>query len=282
MSDITRREAVGRLAALAALPSLPSLFRPVTGEPLQRIGLAVFTVRPLVARDFERTMQAVAEIGYRDLDMYIHESRLKPRQTRAVIDRAGLTCRSARVATPALYRGWDRSLDAARELGARWITLANVPYEERLVLRDWQELFDVFNRVGDEARRRGLGFCYHNHDFELQPIEERIPLDLMMTATLHDLVKLQMDVYWMTKGGRDPAAEIARLGSRVASLHLKDMDRTANRGITTVGTGTIDFARIITAARKAGVEDFYVEEDGPRDPMAAARASYAHLAGLSL
>lgn len=279
MSDITRREAIGRLAALAALPSLT---RATTVAPLERIGLAVFTVRPLLARDFERTMQAVAEIGYRDVDMYIHESRLKPRETRAVLHRVGLTCRSARVATPALYRGWDRSLDAANELGARWITLANVPYEERLILRDWQELFDVFNRVGDEARRRRLTFCYHNHDFELQPIEERIPLDLMMTATLHDLVKLQMDVYWMTKGGRDPVAEITRLGSRVASLHLKDMDRTPARGITTVGAGMIDFARVITAARNAGVEDFYVEEDGPRDPMAAVRASYAHLKSLSI
>src|SRR5688500_7336943 len=137
MSDITRREAIGRLAALAAIPSLTHA---ATHAPLERIGLAVFTIRPLVARNFERAMQAVAEIGYRDLDMYIHESRLKPRETRAVIDRAGLTCRSARVATPALYRGWDRSLDAARELGARWITLANVPYDERLILRDWQEL----------------------------------------------------------------------------------------------------------------------------------------------
>lgn len=278
MSDITRREALGRLAALAALPSLARFGPP----PLERIGLAVFTVRPLLARDFERTMQAVAQIGYRDLDMYIHESRLRPRETRAVIDRAGLTCRSARVATPALYRGWDRSLDAALELGARWITLANVPYEERLLLRDWQELFEVFSKVGDEARKRGLGFCYHNHDFELQPIENRIPLDLLVTSTSADLVKLQMDVYWMTKGGRDPVAEITRLGSRVASLHLKDMDRTPQRGITTVGSGTIDFARVIAAARTAGVEDFYVEEDAPRDPLAAVRASYAHLRGLSI
>jgi sugar phosphate isomerase/epimerase len=279
MNDITRREAIGRLAALAALPSLT---RAATRAPLDRIGLAVFTIRPLVARNFERAMQAVAEIGYRDLDMYIHESRLKPPETRAVIDRAGLTCRSARVATPALYRGWDRSLDAARELGARWITLANVPYEERIILRDWQELFEVFNRVGEEARKRGLGFCYHNHDFELQPIEGKIPLDLLVASTSPDVVKLQMDVYWMTKGGRDPVAEITRLGSRVASLHLKDMDRTPERGITTVGSGVIDFARIITAARKAGVEDFYVEEDGPRDPMAAVRSSYAHLKSLSI
>ena len=103
---------------------------------------------------------------------------------------------------------------------------------------------------------------------------------MMLASTDPALVKLQMDVYWMTKGGRDPVAEIGGLGARVASLHLKDMDATAARGITTVGVGTIDFARILAAAKKAGVSDCFVEEDAPRDPLAAARASYAHLSAL--
>lgn len=279
---MTRRAAIRSLAALAALPALPALRRlhAYGGRGLARIGLALITIRALVARDFERPLQKVAEIGYRDLDMYIYEGRRPAKETRAVLDRCGLTCRSARVATPALYRGWDRSLDAAKELGARWITLANVPYEERLTLRDWQELSELFNRVGEAARQRGLGFCYHNHDFELRALDGKVPLDLMLAATDAALVKLQMDVYWVTKGGRDPANEIARLGLRVASLHLKDMDRTAERGITSVGSGTIDFARILGAARRAGVADYFVEEDAPTDPLAAARASYTHLSAL--
>ena len=281
-SCISRRQAIQNLAALAALPALPALsrFQPDGWAGLDRIGLALITVRGLAARDFEGTLEAVATIGYRDLDMYIYEGRRSAKETRAVLDRAGLACRSARVATPALYRGWDRSLDAAKELGARWITLANVPYEERLTMRDWRELSEVFNRVGEAARQRGLGFCYHNHDFELQPLEGKIPLDVMMAATDAALVKLQMDVYWVTKGGRDPASEIARLGSRVASLHLKDMAGTPERGITTVGAGTIDFARILAAAKRAGVADYFVEEDAPKDPLAAARASYRHLSAL--
>lgn len=281
-NNISRRTAIRSLAAFAALPALPALSRlhPDGRRGLDRIGLALITVRGLAARDFERTLQSIAKIGYRDLDMYIYEGRRSAKETRAVLDLTGLTCRSARVATPALYRGWDRSLDAAKELGARWITLANVPYEERLTLRDWQELSEVFNRVGEAARQRELGFCYHNHDFELQPLEGKVPLDLLLAATDAALVKLQMDVYWVTKGGRDPVNEIARLGSRVASLHLKDMDRTPERGITSVGSGTIDFARILSAARSAGVSDYFVEEDAPRDALAAARASYRYLSGL--
>lgn len=277
---MNRREALRQLAAVAALPAL-SAAREERGM-IDRIGLAVYTVRAPAARDFEGTLAAVAEIGYRDLDMYIYEGRRPPKETRGVLDRVGVACRSARVATPALYRGWDRSLDAAATLGARWITLANVPWEERTVWRDWEEMFAVFGRVGEQARRRGLNFCYHNHDFELQALDGRIPLDVMLSSTSPDDLKLQMDVYWITKGGRNPVELITRLGSRVASLHLKDMDRTASRGITTVGRGTIDFAAILRAARGAGVTDFFVEEDNPSDPMRSARDAFAHLSGIHL
>ena len=277
---ISRRDALRGLATLAALPALPALPLRAASPAVARPGLALYTLRPLVARDVTGTLEQVAAIGYRDLDMYIYELRRPAKETRALLDRVGLACRSARVATPALYRGWDRSLDAAAELGARWITLANIPWEERLVWRDWEELFDVFNRVGAAAKSRGLGFCHHNHEFELQAVDGRVPLDALLTATDPALVKLQMDVYWMTKGGRDAAKEIARLGARVASLHLKDMDATPARGITTVGRGIIDFAAVLRAAREARVTDAFVEEDAPADPLRAARDSFAHLQSL--
>jgi sugar phosphate isomerase/epimerase len=247
---------------------------------LDRIGLAVLTVNTVSSRDYERTMRDVAAIGYREVDMYIYESRREPAETRAILDRAGLSCASARVASPALYRGWDRFLDAANVLGARWITLANVTYEERLRLRDWQELADVLNKAGEAAHRRGLTLCYHNHSFELEPMEGKIPLDLLLSSTDPALVKLQMDVYWVTHGGRNPAAEIRRLGSRVATLHLKDMDATPARGITTVGRGIIDFAAVLAAAADVKVQNYFVEEDAPADPMAAIRSSYDYLARL--
>jgi sugar phosphate isomerase/epimerase len=281
---VNRRNAIRALAALAATPLLAraELIRAerVRRRKLDRIGLALITVGRFTSRDYERTLQQVAQIGYRDVDMYIYDSRREPIETRAMLDRAGLICPSARVATPALYRGWDRFLDAANNLGARWVTLANVPYEERLHLRDWHELADVLNKAGDAARRRGLSLCYHNHAFELESLEGNIPLDLLLASTDPALLKLQMDVYWMTRGGRNPAAEIRRLGSRVATLHLKDMDATPARGITSVGRGTIDFRAVLAAAADAKVSHYFVEEDAPADPLDAIRSSYAHLARL--
>jgi sugar phosphate isomerase/epimerase len=250
-------------------------------ERLDRIGLALFTLARDAARDFEGTLREVAAIGYRELDMYIYASGLEAPATRAVLDRVGLTCPSARVTTVSLYRGWDRFLDAAATLGSRFITLANVPADERRTLRDWHELAEVFNRAGESAARGGLTFCYHNHDFELEPLEGRIPFDLLLAETEPRLVKLQVDVYWITRGGRDAAAELRRLAGRVASLHLKDMDATPARGITTVGRGTIRFPDVLRAATDTGVRHYFVEEDAPRPPaIDAARASYAFLRHL--
>ncbi|MDQ3697604.1 MAG: sugar phosphate isomerase/epimerase [Gemmatimonadota bacterium] len=278
---VDRRSAIRALAAFAVTPLLTRVdaesLRP---RKLDRIGLALFTVGRLTSRDYEGTLRQVVEIGYRDVDMYIYDARREPAETRAMLDRVGLACPSARVATPALYRGWDRFLDAANILGARWITLANVSYEERLHLRDWHELADVLNKAGDAARGRGLSLCYHNHSFELESLEGKVPLDLLLASTDPALFKLQMDVYWMTRGGRNPATEIRRLGSRVATLHLKDMDGTPARGITSVGRGTLDFRAVLAAAADAKVSHYFVEQDDPADPLDAIRSSYAHLARL--
>jgi sugar phosphate isomerase/epimerase len=280
-AGMDRRDALRGMAALALAPWATR--GDVTTDErrrLNRIGLAVLTVNTVSAHDYEKTMHDVAAIGYREVDMYIYESRREPAETRAILDRAGLACTSARVASPALYRGWDRFLDAANTLGAKWITLAYLPYEERMHMVDWQELVDVLNKAGESARAHGLTFCYHSHDFELAPMEGKIPLDFMLASTDPSLVKLQMDVYWMAHGGRNPASEIRRLGSRVATLHLKDMDATPARGITTVGKGIIDFKAILAAAADTGVSNYYVEEDAPHDPMAAIRSSYDYLARL--
>ena len=281
-TPVDRRSALRALAAFAATPLLGrgGSIEYASARKLDRIGLALFTVGRLSSRDYEGTLRQVAGIGYRDVDMYIYDARREPSDTRAMLDRVGLSCASARIATPALYRGWDRFLDAANTLGARWITLANVSYEERLHLRDWHELAGVLNKAGEAARRRGMSLCYHNHSFELEPLEGKVPLDLLLAATDPALVRLQMDVYWMKHGGRDPAAEIRRLGSRVATLHLKDMDASPARGITSVGRGTIDFKAVLGAAADAKISHYFVEEDAPADPLNAIRSSYEYLARL--
>jgi sugar phosphate isomerase/epimerase len=251
--------------------------------PLDHVGLAVITLRAEAQKDFGGTMRQVATIGYRDLDMYIYESRLEAPETRAILDRVGLACTSARVRTTSLYRGWERFLDAAKTLGATFITLADVPAPERQTLRDYHELAALFNRCAATAARHGLTFCYHNHDAELKTLEGQVPYDLLIAETDPTLVHLQMDVYWMLHGGRDPVHELRRLAGRVSTLHLKDMQRWPQTGITTVGQGRIDFRDVLHTAIATGIRYWYVEEDAPKAPgIDAVRSAYAYLHGLDV
>lgn len=245
------------------------------------LGLAIYTVRHEARRDFAGTMARVAGMGYREVDMYATDARVPPAAARRALDAAGLACPSLRVPLTTLYRSWERALDDAATVGASMLTLANVPAEERTTPRDWDELAALFARRGAEARARGLALAYHNHEFEFRPLADgRVPFDLMLAAADARDLRLQVDVYWMTIGGRDPLAELPRLGSRVASLHLKDVARDAGRGIATVGAGTLDFRAILDAASAAGVRHAFVEEDDPASPMDAARAAARHLAAV--
>lgn len=245
------------------------------------LGIALFTVQREARRDFAGTLARLAAMGYREVDMYPTDAGMDVAAARRALDAAGMTCVSSRVTLPLLSRGWERAMDAAQALGARFVTLANVAPEERATATDWEELLALFARRGADARGRGLTFCYHNHDFELRatPGMTAVPFDALAMRTDPRDVKQQVDVYWVTAGGRDPVAEIRRLGNRVASLHLKDA-AAGSRAITTVGRGTLDFRAILRAARDAGVRHAFVEEDGPADPWDSVRRAAQHLLAL--
>jgi sugar phosphate isomerase/epimerase len=253
-------------------------------ERLGRIGLQLYTVREDLARDLEATLAAVAQIGYQEVELFgpYSAGTRTPRELRAALDRAKLVAPSTHVSSGLLYRGWDRHLDAAATLGCRYVVCAGVTTDERRSLRDWHELAGVFNRAGEAARKAGLRFGYHNHDFEFTAIDSRIPYDVLLAETDPALVWLELDLYWIAKAGADPLTYFARWPGRFFAVHVKDMDASPRRGMTDVGAGTIDFARVFARARVAGLRHYFVEHDTPQPPaIESARRSYAYLRRLT-
>jgi sugar phosphate isomerase/epimerase len=275
----------GALAAPRGLGAAGAAIEtPTIGERLGRIGLQLYTVRQDLARDLEATLAAVAAIGYQEVELFSPYSAggRSPRELRAALDRAQLATPSTHVSSGLLYRGWDRHLDAVAALGCRYVVCSGVSADERRGLRDWHELAAVFNRAGEAARSAGLQFGYHNHDFEFAALEGRVPYDVLLAETEPALVRLELDLYWIAKGGADPLTYFARWPGRFFAVHVKDMDATAQRGMTDVGAGTIDFAKIFARARSAGLEHYFVEHDAPGPPaIESARRSYAYLRRLT-
>src|SRR5258708_3119230 len=104
----------------------------------------------------------------------------------------------------ALERGMGALGEAAHLLGATYVTLPAIPAEKRKSLDDFKRMADSFNSIGNEARRNGVKFAYHNHGYGLREMQGQIPLQLMLQQTDPTVVFFEMDIYWTTAGGADP------------------------------------------------------------------------------
>lgn len=288
--DVRRRSFLrmlgGALGGMAVVPGMSPLraLGTMMGEPraggpvgrvrrLDRIGIQLYTVRHLMERDAAGTLAKLAGIGYKEVEfagLYGKEAR----EMRAILERNHLVAPSGHIGTAEMRGDWARTLDDAAMLGQSYITCAWIDQAERTV-DGYRKIADLFNRSGETARAAGLQFCYHNHDFEFRKVGGLVPYDLLLSSCDPELVKMEMDIYWLVRGGRSPLAYFKANPGRFPLVHVKDMDRGG--AMVDVGKGIIDFRAIFRQSSEAGIHHYFVEHDDPPDPLATARASYGYL-----
>jgi sugar phosphate isomerase/epimerase len=257
---------------------VPHALRTTHHARLDKIGLQLYTVRKAMQADVEGTLARVAATGYKEVEFagYFGKS---PADIRAMLDRHGLSAPAVHVGSIAPDQ-WRASLEAATTIGHRYVVVPWIPAEERATLDGWKRVAENYNRIAAEARAAGLQFAYHNHDFEFVPVEGRIPFDVLLESTDPQLVQLEIDLYWITKGGQDPLRYFQRWPGRVPLVHVKDSVGAPDHKMVDVGAGKIDFKRIFARREQAGIRHFFVEHDEPPDLFASIRASYEYLKRL--
>jgi sugar phosphate isomerase/epimerase len=187
--------------------------------------------------------------------------------------------------------------EAAHVLGQRYVVLPAIPPSERQNLDGFRRIADEFNEIGARAAALGVRFKYHNHGYGLKPVDGIVPFELLADRTDPAVVDLQMDIYWTTAGGADPIAYLERYAGRYKSVHVKDMSepvRFAGDGgdpaqwielfpyIADAGSGVLDLAAILSAAKRSGVEHFFLERDQTSTPDETLQRSYRYLSSLDL
>jgi sugar phosphate isomerase/epimerase len=150
------------------------------------------------------------------------------------------------------------------------------------MLEDCKKSAETLNNMGEICKVHGMELCWHNHDKEFVSMEEGIPFDYLMEHTEKDLVKCEMDVYWVTKGGADPLSFLKKYSGRYRILHLKDMTADETHTFECVGNGIIDFPAILREAQGQGVEHFMLEYDNVADGMDCLKTSGEYLQKISL
>lgn len=302
MHGMTRRDLM-RLAALGGVGALVG--RDVLAKAPASLGVQLYTVRTQLEGEVEATLKAIADIGYKEVEVV----RSTLAQVGPVARRLGLSPISVHVDTPLVTGNWDAWKFAraavpadydmaavirdARAQGAKYLVLPYLMAAERSGgAAYYAQLAETLNRVGEQVTKAGMTFCYHNHGFEFEPLPDgRRPLDVLMAATKPELVKLELDVFWVSVTGADPVTVLQQYKGRVPLIHLKDKAKGAPietqeskvppTTFMPVGSGAVDFPAVLKAAAAAGVEHYFVEQDHAQgSPIEALRTSYRYLRSL--
>ena len=283
-----RRDAIRLLGSMTLIPladcarraaaSVPAPVGDRGGAPgtAPVAGIQLYTLRTVLEKDPEPVLQALGRIGYREVEMAGRYGK-SAAEFRAMLDRAGLRAPSTHIPIDQLSgAALDQSIADAKVLGNEWIVCPWL--DESMRTPDgFNRLVDVLNQAGQRVHAAGLRFAYHNHDFEFKPLPDgMLPYDMLLSRTDADRVKMEMDLYWITKAGKDPIAYMTRYPGRITLVHVKDMDASGN--MADVGQGRIDFARIFAA--DPAIEHYFVERDDAPNPVENARVSYAALSRL--
>ena len=253
---LSRRNLLAGSGAVAALAFVPT----ASAAQLKAIGLQLYTIREIFSKDPVGTLGKVAQIGYREVEFggggYDGMDHAMLRRT---MDKLGLTAPSVHIGYDALLKQFDQSVTMAKTLGATTVVLPYMTAEHRNEA-GWAAALPNFNRFATDLKKAGLGFAYHNHDFEFTIKPGGVSLyERLLKETDPALVKLELDLYWALHAGENLTTLIERLSTRLYAYHVKDM--RPDRSMTAVGQGTIDFGALFKLKGSAGVRHFYVEND---------------------
>ncbi len=240
------------------------------------VGLQLFTLASLMEEDFEGTVRQVAAVGFKEVEFAGYFGR-DPADVRNLLDELNLAAPAAHIAIEALQSDLEGVIAAAETVGHHYIVC---PYlaEDQRSLEQYREHARFFNEVGTACKEAGMQFAYHNHDFEFFETDGIIPYDLLLADTDPELVQMELDLYWIKKGGHDALRYFAAHPGRFPLCHVKDMAEDGS--ITTVGAGTIDFVSVFARSEQAGLRHYFVEHDHPDDPLGTIIQGYAHVASL--
>ncbi|WP_027386425.1 sugar phosphate isomerase/epimerase family protein [Chryseobacterium gregarium] len=234
------------------------------------LGIQVYTVRDAISENPEKTLERLAHSGFTGLEIYGYNGNFfgkTKNEFKAILKNTGLQVISSHHTTGMLHaekgtllNNWEQSVDDLHDIGAKYMVCSYLFPEERTA-DHYRKLPELLNRSGERTRQAGMQMAYHNHDFEFEKFDGRQTVyDYILENTSPELVKMELDLYWISKAGKDPLAYFEKYPKRFPLWHVKDM-KAGSKDFTEIGKGTIDFKRIFEAREKAGLDYWFLEQD---------------------
>jgi sugar phosphate isomerase/epimerase len=201
---------------------------------------------------------------------------------------------STHVDYDSLGEKWPQVIEASKMIGHGYIVNPDIGDELRYQPDGWKRAAETFNRAGEASKKAGIQFAYHNHWFEFKPVNGKRPYDILLEECDPNMVKMELDLCWITVTGQDPLVYFHRYPGRFPLVHVKDMKRIPSPAVTAaissedqffpdmadVGSGVIDWKRIFAKSEEAGIRHCFIEHDDPKSAFDSIRISYKYVQGL--
>lgn len=314
---MNRRNFIQASAALTTIGLLESNSLLANPAMLKKVGIQLFSLPKVLEKDFPAGINMLSKMGYREIEMYgpfpfsaqsaiDRWAAVTPSLGFSGSGYFGLTATEVKkimdenkISVPAVHTDFEtlrtrmsQLAEAAHTIGFKYVVLPSLPAENRKTLDDYKKTIDIFNEIGEQAVKLGLRFGYHNHGYGLQELDGKIPVQMIIENTDPKYVFLEMDLFWTVAGGVDPIAWLKKYPGRYKMMHVKNMKQKVKFSgdggdpqqwielfpqMSTADAGALDLKSILGAAKKSGVEHFFVEQDMVQQPEVALKKSIDYL-----
>ena len=295
MENSDRRSFLKQFATYGAGLGLAGGLATASPDWKKQIGLEVYTVRDLAAKDLEGTLTKIAEIGYKEIEPAgAGYGGMNPKQFRAMLDKLGLSVPSTHEGATA-GPGLEKELEGFQTMGIKYTEVRSPGSAITATEESYKKAAARLNEFGKITSKFGMKMLFHNHSQEFQPFAgtKLRPYDILLSETDPKLVAMQLDIGWASVAGQNILEMFKKNPGRFELWHVKDVrgikllpadmeQRTRMRSITLVpvGQGEVDYKTIFASAELAGMKHFCIEQDNAADwgdSISAARVGFRNL-----
>ncbi|HEY5970183.1 MAG TPA: sugar phosphate isomerase/epimerase [Chitinophagaceae bacterium] len=277
--------------ALAGLAS-KSGFAALAGESakLKNFGIQLWSVRDDLAKDPKGVLKQLSSYGYKQIESFEGGKGMfwgmSNTEFKSYMDELGMKIIASHCD---INKDFEKKAADAAAIGMKYLICPyKGPLEKIKNIDEFKKFADEFNQKGEICKKNGIRFAYHNHDYSFVTMSGEMGQDVMMKNTDASLVDFELDMYWVGAAGQDIETWLKKYPKRFRLCHVKDRKKdaplTEKDASVVVGTGSINYPKILKTAKKYGMEYYIVEQEKweGTTPMQAAQADAVYMKTLSI
>jgi len=250
---------------------------------IQQFGVQLYSVRDVLPKDHRGVMEQLAKMGYQKFESYAGDKGflwgMKPKEMKSFLNGIGVKMVSTHFD---MNKDLAKSIEDGAEAGLQYLLCPYIGAQKSM--DDWKRIADKFNQAGEQVRKGGLKFGYHNHDYSFKPLNGQIPHEFLLANTDPKNVMFELDLCWIEAAGQDASAHLKKYGKRYELCHIKDFNKKGN-GIkqSDLGQGIVNYKSILRTALDNGMKHFLIEqEEYPQSPMASMKVDADYMKTLTV